>query len=161
MNTIKRTIKGEFLLNNTWPLLVILIISIITKNNLLAAAAGVVLILDLMNLHQFYSLLERRGIETGILFLSIALLIPFATGRVTIQDMLKTFSSSVGLFSIIGGLLGAYLNAQGVQFISNKPEIIPGILLGVVISVSFFGGISVGPIMAAGITALLVSLISH
>ncbi len=148
-------------MHNTWPLLLILIISVFTKNNLLAAAAGVVLFFDLMNLHHFYALLERRGIEGGILLLSIALLIPFATGRISLKDMSKTVCSSVGLFSIIGGMLGAYLNAQGIQLMGNKPEIIPGILLGVVISVSFFGGISAGPVMAAGIAAFLMSLFKH
>lgn len=129
------------------------------KNNLLAVAAGIVLIIGLMNLQQLYPLIERRGIEAGLLLLTITLLIPFATGKVSIEKVVNSLSSAVGIFAILGGLVGSYLNAQGIELLSFKPDIVPGILIGIVISVSFFGGVSVGPVMAAGITAILVSLL--
>lgn len=132
-----------------------------SKNNLIAAAAGIVLVLGLLNLQMFYPILEKRGIELGLLFLTIALLVPFATGKVSAADLYKCLTSTLGLCAIIGGLVGSYLNAQGIDLIALKPEIIPGILLGIVICVSFFGGVSVGPVMAAGITAILWSLLSH
>jgi len=145
-------------LNNVWLLLLIFCIAIFTKNNILASAAGIVLILGLMNLQRLYPFLERRGLEMGILFLTIPILIPFATGQVKTSDILKVLTSPIGLLAIIGGLLGAYLNDQGLTLLQLSPEIIPGIIIGVVICVSLFGGVSVGPVMAAGITAVLVTL---
>lgn len=147
------------ILNINWSLLAIFIIGLITRNNILAAASGIILVLGVLNLDQFYPLLERRGIEAGLLFLIMAILVPLADGKVSFNALVKTLTSSYGLFAVIGGLLGAYLNAQGITLISIRPDIIPGILIGVVISVAFFGGAPVSPVMAAGITAVLLMLI--
>lgn len=140
-----------------WSLLTIFLISLISRNRILAAAAGIVLILNLLRLEQYYPLLERRGIEAGLLFLSIAVLVPFAADQVSPNNLIKTAASPIGLFAVIGGLIGSYLNAQGIDLIQLKPEIVPGILIGIIISIAFFGGVSVGPVMAAGITAVLLS----
>lgn len=141
------------------PLLIVFLIALITKNNLLGAAAAIVFFLDLMRLNRLFPLIQSRGLEAGILFLTIALLIPLADGQLTLQNIAAALFNPIGILAIIGGILGAYLNSQGLDLISIEPSIIPGILIGVVISVFFFGGVSVGPIMAAGITALLVRLL--
>jgi uncharacterized membrane protein (DUF441 family) len=62
------------ILNINWSLLAIFIIGLITRNNILAAASGIILVLGVLNLDQFYPLLERRGIEAGLLFLTMAIL---------------------------------------------------------------------------------------
>ncbi|WP_461366032.1 DUF441 domain-containing protein [Candidatus Darwinibacter acetoxidans] len=141
------------------PLLIIFVVAILSKNNLLGAAAAIVFFLDLMRLNRFFPLIQARGLEAGLLFLTIALMIPFATGQVTLKSLASSLLSPVGILSIVGGLLGAYLNSQGLEFVAAEPSIIPGILIGVMLSVSLFGGVSVGPIMAAGITALLIRLL--
>lgn len=145
-------------MQNTIPLLVVFLVGVATKNNLLASAAGIVMIMGFMNLHRFYPLLENRGIELGLLFLTASLLVPFATGKVTTKDILHTITSGTGMMAILGGILGAYLNGLGLNQVTIQPEVIPGILIGVVVCVSFFGGVSVGPVMAAGITALLIRI---
>lgn len=140
------------------PLLLIFIIALLTKNNLLAAAAAIVFFLKLMRLNRFFSVIQVRGLEAGLLLLTVALLIPFSTGQVTLKELFSSILSPLGVLSIVGGLLGAYLNSQGLDFVAVEPSIIPGVLVGVIISVSFFGGVSVGPIMAAGIAALLARI---
>ena len=141
------------------PLLIIFVVAILSKNNLLGAAAAIVFFLALLRLNRFFPLIQARGLEAGLLFLTIALMIPFATGQVTLKSLASSLLSPVGILSIVGGLLGAYLNSQGLEFVAAEPSIIPGILIGVMLSVSLFGGVSVGPIMAAGITALLIRLL--
>ncbi|NLJ80810.1 MAG: DUF441 domain-containing protein [Firmicutes bacterium] len=137
------------------PLLIVFIVALFTKNNLLAAASAIVFFCNLMRLHSFLPLIQTRGLEAGLLLLTISLLIPFSTGEVTLKNIIRSLWSPLGLLAIVGGLLGAFLNSQGLSLVTVEPTIIPGILIGVIISVFFFGGISVGPIMAAGITALL------
>lgn len=140
------------------PLLIVFVVALLTKNNLLAAAAAIVFFLDLMRLHRFFPMIQSRGLEGGLLLLTIALLVPFSTGQVTVKSLFTSLWSPLGVFSIVGGLVGAYLNSQGLDLVAVEPTIVPGILIGVIISVFFFGGASVGPIMAAGITALLVRI---
>lgn len=140
------------------PLLIVFTIALLTRNNLLAAAAAIVFFLDLMRLQRFFPLIENRGLEGGLLLLTISLLLPLASGKVNLKSLLNSLLSPLGILAIIGGLCGAYLNSQGIDLLDVEPNIIPGILLGIIISVFFFGGASVGPIMAAGITALLARL---
>ncbi|NMA61317.1 MAG: DUF441 domain-containing protein [Firmicutes bacterium] len=140
------------------PLLIVFVVALLTKNNLLAAAAAIVFFLDLMRLQRFFPMIQSRGLEAGLLLLTIALLVPFSTGQVTLKSLIASLWSPLGVFAIVGGLLGAYLNSQGLDLVTVEPTIVPGILVGVIISVFFFGGVSVGPIMAAGITALLARI---
>lgn len=140
---------------STLPLLIIFIVALFARNNLLAAAAAIVFFLDLMKLDRLFPLIRTRGIEAGLLFLTVSLLIPFASGEVNLKNLLSSLLSPLGIFAVTGGILGAYLNSQGLDLIAVEPTIVPGILIGVTISVFFFGGVSVGPIMAAGIAALL------
>ncbi|HAI53028.1 MAG TPA: DUF441 domain-containing protein [Firmicutes bacterium] len=152
-------IQGGMKMHSSLPLLIIFVAAILSRNNLLGAAAAIVFFLDLMRLNRFFPLIQTRGLEAGLLFLTIALMVPFASGQVTLKSLVSSLLSPVGIMSIVGGLLGAYLNSQGLEFVAAEPSIVPGILIGVMISVSFFGGVSVGPIMAAGITALLARLL--
>ena len=99
------------ILNINWSLLAIFIIGLITRNNILAAASGIILVLGVLNLDQFYPTGTAR-IEAGLLFLTMAILVPLADGKVSFNALVKTLTSSYGLFAVIGGLLGAYLNAQ-------------------------------------------------
>lgn len=140
------------------PLLIVFVVALLTKNNLLAAAAATVFFLELMGLNRFFPLVQRRGLEGGLLLLTIALLIPLATGQVTVKSLVTSLFTPIGILALVGGLIGAYLNSQGLDLVAVEPTIIPGILLGVMLSVFFFGGVSVGPIMAAGITALLARI---
>lgn len=140
------------------PLLIVFVVALLTKNNLLAAAAAIVFFLDLMRLNRFFPMIQTRGLEAGLLLLTITLLTPFATGQITPKSLFTSLFSPLGILSIVGGIIGAYLNSQGLDLVTVEPSIMPGILIGVVVSVFFFGGVSVGPIMAAGITALLVRL---
>lgn len=141
------------------PLLLVFVVAVLTKNNLLGAAAAIVFFLDLMRLNRFFPLIQSRGLEAGLLFLTISLLVPFANGEITLKSIASSLLSPLGALAVIGGVVGSYLNSQGLDLVSVEPAIVPGILIGVMISVFFFGGVSVGPIMAAGITALLVRLL--
>jgi uncharacterized membrane protein (DUF441 family) len=141
------------------PLLIVFIIAVLTKNNLLGAAAAIVFFVDLMRLNRFFPLIQNRGLEAGVLFLTVALLVPLADGQLTMETLLSSLFNPIGILAVIGGVLGAYFNSQGLDLIAVEPSIIPGILIGVMVSVFFFGGVAVGPIMAAGITALLARLL--
>lgn len=146
-------------MSESLPLLIIFLIGVLTKNNLLAAASAIVMVVGLLNLQRFLPILERRGVEIGLLFLTMSILTPFASGKVTVGKLWESLWSPIGLLAVVGGIIGSYLNGQGLDMVSVQPDVIPGILVGVIMGVSFFGGIPVGPIMAAGVTAVLVALL--
>ena len=62
-------------------LVILILIGILGHSNIIATSACMLLILKLSNLQRFYPMLERRGLEAGLLFLTISVLVPFASGR--------------------------------------------------------------------------------
>jgi len=137
----------------------LLLVGIISRSNLIATAACVLLIIKFSNLNFIFSLLEKRGLEIGLLFLLLAILVPVASGKVTEKELLITFTSLPGILAILGGALATHLNGEGLRLLQIDPEMIFGILIGSMIGIVFFDGVPVGPLMAAGLTALFLETI--
>lgn len=143
------------------PLLVaLLLIGIVARSNLIATAACVLLILKFTNLTFLFPLLEKRGLEIGLLFLLLAILVPVATGKVTEKELFSNLASLPGILAILGGALATYMNGEGLKLLQLDPEIIFGLVIGSIFGIVFLGGIPVGPLMAAGLTAFFLSVIS-
>ncbi|GIM48229.1 UPF0756 membrane protein [Collibacillus ludicampi] len=140
-------------------LVILIIVGIIGRSNILATAASVLLILKLTHLQRFFPMLERRGLELGLLFLMISVLVPLVNGKVQTKDLLSTFFTMSGLFALIGGILATYLNGQGLSMLKAEPQVMIGLVIGSIIGIVFLKGIPVGPLMAAAIAALMLNII--
>ena len=140
-------------------LLILLVIGLLFNNHLIASAAGSLLVLKLIKLQSILYLFERRAIDIGLLFLLIAVLVPFALDRIGIKDIWLTFQSIPGVIAVIGGIVAAYLCGQGLVLLQLQPEVVVGLVIGTVIGVSLLKGIPVGPLAAAGVTALLLNIL--
>ncbi len=146
--------KGEVML------VVLLLVGIVSRSNIIAVAACVLLILKLSNLTFLFPILEKRGLELGLLFLLLSILVPLAAGKVTGKDLLYNITSLPGIMAIIGGALATHLNQHGLRLMQIDPEIIFGLVLGSIIGIVFFDGQPVGPLMAAGVAALFLEVFS-
>ncbi|NLP17708.1 MAG: DUF441 domain-containing protein [Firmicutes bacterium] len=142
-------------------LLFIFLLGLVSKNNILTSAAGILLIMQGMGLDGLFLILEDRAIDVGLLFLTMAILVPFATGKIHLRHIIEFLCSRAGLLTMVGGAAAAILNARGVKLLSGKPQVIGAIILGCIISIAFGGGIPVGPIMAAGIASVLLQLFRY
>ena len=92
------------MLNNaTIGLLVLLLLGIWARSNLVAAAAAILLVIRFTRLFFLFPVLERRGVELGLLFLTLAMLVPFALGKVTMRDIAKGLLTVPGILAVIGG----------------------------------------------------------
>lgn len=140
-------------------LLIIFGIGLVFNNHLIASAAGSLLVLKLTKFQSILHIFERRATDIGLLFLLIAVLIPFALDRVGVKEIWLTFKSLSGIFAIIGGVIAAYLCGQGMILLKFQPEVVVGLVIGTVIGVALLKGIPVGPLAAAGVTALLLNII--
>lgn len=139
-------------------LVVLIIIGIVGRASILATAASFLLILKLTNLQRFFPSIERRGLEFGLLFLMISVLVPLINGKITAKEMLTSFYSVAGICAIIGGIVATYVNGQGLYMLKSDPELMMGLVIGSVFGIVFLKGIPVGPLMAAAIAAMLVKL---
>ncbi|HBE80437.1 MAG TPA: DUF441 domain-containing protein [Firmicutes bacterium] len=140
-------------------LIIILALGLVFNNSLVAASAGSLLVLKFIKMTSILLLLERRAVDLGLLFLLVAVLAPFALDKVKVEDIWKTFQSIQGIVAVIGGVAAAYLCGQGMVLLQVRPEIVVGLVVGTIIGVSLLKGIPVGPLAAAGVTAIILNLL--
>jgi len=137
----------------------ILVLGILGRSDIIAAAAGVLLVLHLIGLNALFPYIEDKGLELGLFFLVLYVLVPFAAGRVSFSEIAKSFISIQGLVAVISGALATHLNNKGLEMLQLEPSLIIGLVMGSIIGVVFFNGIPVGPLMAGGIAALIMQII--
>jgi len=140
-------------------LVILILIGLLGKSNIIATSACILLVLKLTNLQSLYPLLERRGLEAGLLFLNISVLVPFAAERISLQDIGGSFLTLSGILALIGGVIATYMNGQGLDLLQVEPEMMVGLVMGSIFGIVFLKGVPVGPLMAAGVTALLVKIL--
>lgn len=142
----------------TMLMLFILLLGIIGRSNVVAAAAAIMLLIHFTNLQRLFPIIERRGLEIGLLFLMMSVLVPFATGRVPVKEIFRCFVSIPGLIAILSGALATFMNGKGLDMLQQAPQLMIGLVVGGIIGIVFFGGIPVGPLMAGGIAAVLMHI---
>ncbi|MFC4302658.1 DUF441 domain-containing protein [Cohnella boryungensis] len=140
-------------------LVTLIVIGLVGRSSIITTAACILLIVKLTHLDRYLPSIERRGIELGLLFLTLAILVPFASGRIQPKDIIEAFSGWVGWIALIGGAIGAYLNSKGLETLKMDPQLIVGIVIGSIAGVVLLRGIPVGPLMAAGLTAILIKIV--
>jgi uncharacterized membrane protein (DUF441 family) len=144
--------RGEILL------VMLIIVGIFGRSPIIATAASLLLVLKLTALDQFLPLVERRGLELGLLFLMLSVLVPFAAEKVSWKDILSVFTSWYGILALAGGAIATYMNGKGLDLLKMEPELIVGLVVGSIFGIVFMQGVPVGPLMAAGITVFLMQL---
>ncbi len=140
-------------------LVVLIVVGLIGRSPIIATAASMLLVLKLTSLERFFPTVERRGMELGLLFLTISVLVPFANEKVSWKDITPLFTTLVGILALAGGALATYMNGKGLDLLRAEPHLIVGLVIGSIIGIVFFRGIPVGPLMAAGITAFFLRLL--
>lgn len=140
-------------------LIILIIIGLIGKSPIIATAASFLLILKLTSLEHLFAPLEARSLDIGLLFLTMAVLVPFATEKITWKDIKQIFTSWYGILALLGGALATYTNSMGLHLLQVDPEMIIGLVIGSIFGIVFLRGVPVGPLMAAGITALLLTIL--
>ncbi|MDI3533930.1 MAG: hypothetical protein PWQ82_295 [Thermosediminibacterales bacterium] len=137
-------------------LFMIFILGILGKNRLVACSSGLMLSLIAGNLIKFSSNYQRIFLDIGIIFLMAATLLPFASGEITTERIYKTVFTVDGFIALLIGIFATILGSKGVSLLQDKPEVMVGLVFGSILGASFFKGIPVGPLVAAGLAALLL-----
>ena len=143
-------------LNSVALLLVVLIVlGLFSHNSAITIAGAVLLIMQHTLLSQYIGYVEKYGLKIGIIVLTIGVLAPLVSGRIQLPN-LAALASWQMLLAIVVGVVVAWLAGKGVPLMGEQPVLVTGLMVGTIIGVAFLGGIPVGPLIAAGILALLV-----
>ncbi|EKN65074.1 hypothetical protein BABA_21966 [Neobacillus bataviensis LMG 21833] len=142
-------------------LLLLLVIGLIAKNSSLMVAIGVLLVLKVGGLDaKSFSFLQSRGINWGVTVITIAVLVPIASGEIGFKDLSGAFKTPFAWIALISGMLVAMLAKGGVKLLADDPQITTALVLGTILSVSIFKGVAVGPLIGAGIAYTAMRIFS-
>jgi uncharacterized membrane protein (DUF441 family) len=145
-------------MNGEILLVILIVVGLIGRSSIITTAACVLLIVKLLSLDRFLPTLERRGLEMGLLFLTMGVLVPFASEKISYKDVISVFTTWPGIIALMGGAIATYMNGKGLELLKIDPQLIVGLVIGSIFGIIFMRGIPVGPLMAAGITAFLLKV---
>lgn len=146
----------------TWLFLaLVLVIALVGKNTSLIIASIAVMILKALPITQkWLPLIQSKGINWGVTIISIAILVPIATGEITFHDLVHVFKSPAGWIAIAMGIAVAILSRFGVNQLSTSPQVTVALVFGTIMGVVLFKGIAAGPVIASGLTYCLVTMLN-
>ncbi|WP_125605804.1 DUF441 domain-containing protein [Lapidilactobacillus bayanensis] len=139
----------------------ILAVALVSHNQSLIIAAAVVLVIKLLpQSERLFNLIGAQGINWGVTIISIAILVPIATGKIGFQDLLNAFKTPAGYIAVACGILVAVLSARGVGLLATSPEITVALVFGTIVGVVVFRGVAAGPVIASGMTYVFLMLVN-
>ena len=139
----------------------VLAVALLSQNHSLIIAAVVVLVIKLLpQSDRLFNLIDAQGINWGVTIISIAILVPIATGKIGFHDLLNAFKTPAGYIAVFCGILVAVLSARGVGLLAQSPEITVALVFGTIVGVVVFRGIAAGPVIASGMTYILLMLVN-
>lgn len=142
-------------------LAVLLLIGIIAKNQSLIIATGFLLVLKVIGLDsKVFPLFESKGIQWGVTILTIAVLVPIATGEIGFTQLKEAFTNFYAWIALGAGIFVAIIAKYGVGLLENDPHITVALVIGTLLAVALFQGVAVGPLIGAGIAYLAMKVAS-
>ncbi len=143
-------------------LFAVLAVAVIGKAYTVAAATGILLIVKLTGLDKYiYPFIEKNGMSIGIVVLVAAILLPIATGKITVGNIKGIFTSWIGIAALALSFVTTYLSGRGLDFLTvqGHSDVMPSMILGAVIATAFLGGVPVGPLITSGLLVVLIKLV--
>lgn len=136
-------------------LVALILLGVLGNNNSITLSATILLLMQQTFLSKYIPHLEKQGLTVGIIILTIGVLSPLVSGKIALPSFATLLNWKM-LIAIAVGILVAWLGGRGIHLMSGQPILVTGLLIGTIIGVAFFGGVPVGPLIAAGIVSLLV-----
>ena len=139
----------------------ILLIAILGKNPSLVIAAVVVMVIKALPFTQkWLPVIQNKGINWGVTIISVAILVPIATGEITFHDLVRVFKTPAGWIAIAMGVAVAILSRLGVNQLSASPQVTVALVFGTIMGVVLFKGIAAGPVIASGLTYCIITMLN-
>jgi uncharacterized membrane protein (DUF441 family) len=148
-------------MNNPYLFLgLLLVVGIFGKNPSLWVASGFLIFLKLVRVDQkIIEVIQTKGINWGITIITIAVLMPIATGQINFKHLGESMKSPYAWIGMLSGIVVALLGKSGVKFLSTNPDMTVALVLGTIIAVALFKGLAVGPLIGAGIAYMTMQVV--
>jgi uncharacterized membrane protein (DUF441 family) len=146
-------------MNSSLLLYILIVLGFLARSRVIVLAAFSLLLIKELGLEGVSQFLSNKGIEIGLIFLLMSILAPIVLVPMNWEEFKNSLGGWKGLIAVIAGLLATQFNGMGLKLMESNPQLVIGIIFGSLIGIVLLGGIPVGPLMAAGIAALLVELV--
>ncbi|OCA81817.1 DUF441 domain-containing protein [Pradoshia sp. D12] len=141
-------------------LVILLAIGIFAKNSSLTFAVLFLLVFKIVGLDgKMFSYIQSKGINWGVTIITIAVLVPIATGHIGFKQLTEAMKSPYAWIAMLSGIAVALIAKNGVQLLVSDPHITVALVFGTILAVGLFNGVAVGPLIGAGIAYLAMQLI--
>lgn len=141
-------------------LVIWLCLGALSRNQLLVSASALLIVAYVTGLHGVFGYLEKQGLELGVLLLTVSVLAPLASGRLGWSEISGAFRGAAGLTAVAAGAVAAVLTRQGVTVLRTHPEVVVGLTVGTLVGAAAFRGVPAGPLVAAGLVAVVWRVLS-
>ena len=141
-------------------LLLLLAIALVAKNQSLLFAVGFLIVIKAVGLDQkLFPVIQSKGINWGVTVITIAVLVPIATGDIGFKQLGEAMKSYYAWIAIGAGIAVALIAKNGLTLLENDPHITTALVIGTILAVALFGGVAVGPLIGAGIAYLAMQIV--
>ncbi|WP_226528543.1 DUF441 domain-containing protein [Metabacillus niabensis] len=141
-------------------LFILLAIGFIAKNQSLLIAVGALLLIKLLGLEaKLLPAIGSKGINWGVTIITIAVLVPIATGEIGFKQLIDALKSSYAWIALGAGIAVALIAKNGLTLLAEDPHITTALVFGTILAVTLFNGVAVGPLIGAGIAYLAMQIV--
>lgn len=145
---------------STLFLLVLFALGYIGKNQSIMIAVYVLLGIQLFKMdHKLFPYIQDKGMLWGVTIITIAVLVPIASGEIGFQDLLESVKSYYGWIALGAGMFVALVAKGGLDLLANDPHLTTALVMGTILAVVFFQGVAVGPLIGAGIAYMVMRIV--
>ena len=142
-------------------LVILLAIGLFAKNSSLIFAVSFLIIMKVVGLDsKLFSQIQTKGINWGVTIITIAVLVPIATGHIGFKQLGDAMKSPYAWIAMLSGIAVALIAQKGVQLYTEDPHITVALVFGTILAVGLFNGVAVGPLIGAGIAYLAMQFIN-
>ncbi|MDQ0224623.1 DUF441 domain-containing protein [Metabacillus niabensis] len=141
-------------------LFILLVIGLIAKNQSLIIAVGCLMVIKIIGLEsKILPTVGSKGINWGVTIITIAVLVPIATGDIGFKQLLEAVKSIYAWIALGAGIAVALIAKNGLTLLAEDPHITTALVFGTIIAVALFNGVAVGPLIGAGIAYLAMQVV--
>ncbi|MBD7962597.1 DUF441 domain-containing protein [Fictibacillus norfolkensis] len=141
-------------------LLGLLIIGLLAKNQSLIVAVAFLLVLKFTGMgDKWFSVIQQKGINWGVTIITIAVLVPIASGEIGFKQLSESLRSYYAWVALLSGIFVAVIASKGLHLLQNDPHITAALVFGTILAVALFKGVAVGPLIGAGIAYMAMKVV--
>ncbi|MFZ3590718.1 DUF441 domain-containing protein [Bacillus sp. DJP31] len=141
-------------------LIILLLVGLLAKNQSLIFSVVFLLGIKLTGLSdKLFPSIQAKGINWGVTIITIAVLVPIATGEIGFKQLGEAVKSAYAWVALASGIAVALIAKSGLTLLADDPHITVALVFGTVLAVALFNGVAVGPMIGAGIAFLAMKLL--